>query len=97
MSYSVQQVRATYECDACGEVAKFDADEAPEKPENWMSAQLHIYQFLCCPACVEKVSAVLFAKQRAEVAARDALIRDCTHTFIQRGFIQLCSKCGKPK
>lgn len=93
----MQLVRATSECDACGKVVKFDADVAPEPPEGWNLAELGRVYFLCCPDCVEKVSAVLLAKPRAEEAARLAFRANCKHTFMQRGFIQHCSKCGTSK
>lgn len=60
MSYTVQCVRCTYECDACGLVQKYDADAGGSAPD-WKVTHCGPRSWLCCPACTRKVEAVLKA------------------------------------
>lgn len=68
MPYSVQHIRTTLECDACGRIETRDFDSnaasAAEMISGWGIVQLSVAHF-CCPACLERVREIIFARERA--------------------------------
>ena len=81
MSYSVQHVRFTLECDACGLTEKRDLDSNPDPADpadpagtrGWCAVQvLNRATHFCCPTCVAKLNAILHHREREKEAARAA-------------------------
>lgn len=97
MAYSVQHVRFTLECDACGRVEKRDLDAAQEGSgvSGWSSVETHKRHAFCCPDCYARVLAVLLQRELAEAAAKAALEASCEHDFQPRGLLSACAKCGR--
>ena len=62
MAYSVQHVRVTLECDACGLVEKRDVDAGDSDiPEGWDTVHMQstLTSLFCCPTCSDAVFGVL--------------------------------------
>lgn len=103
MTYSVQHVRVTLECDACGRIEKRNFD-SPSTADSEMIVGWGLVevgtgtgtgQSFCCPECIEKLNAIVLARPRAEAKAKADLIANCQHPeFVQRGLLRQCSKCG---
>lgn len=98
MSYQVEHVRYTLECDACGRTEKRDLDAAEQEKgtEGWGNVFIdpHRTRF-CCPDCREKVAVILNHSALAVEAARDAEEAACEHDYQQTGFHRRCTKCKK--
>lgn len=102
MSYSVEHVRYTLECDCCGHTEKRDLDAYPDQVElgtkGWCSVQvLNRSTHFCCPTCVEKLNAILHHRVREAEAAHAAAVAACIHDYQQRGFFLQCTKCEEFK
>jgi hypothetical protein len=103
MSYSVHHVRYTFECDVCGRVEKHDEDDPNFSATEhlhlraWANVNVEARQLLCCPACTENIRAVVYAVPRAAAKAQADKVKNCEHTYVQRGFVQMCSECGSTK
>lgn len=100
MSYSVERVRYTLECDACGRIEKRDLDANPTQHElgtkGWgRVTMIGLYERFCCPDCLEKVAIVLDHRALAEQAARDAREAACEHDYQSVGFLMKCTKCKR--
>ena len=96
MSYSVQHIRYTLECDCCGLVKKHDLDvDDNEELKSWKTVMMPMRHFFCCPKCLDDVSAILEKRDREQVAAKEALIANCVHDIHPRGLLRACTKCGK--
>lgn len=97
MSYSVEHVRFTLECDACGLVEKRDMDKIDtlhsEGTQGWAAVQTPVNSYFCCPGCLEQVSAILERRRREKEAAQAALEAACEHDYQQTGFLRRCTKC----
>jgi len=92
MAYSVQHVRFTLECDACGHTEKRDLDGSAQESDGvigWAMVSSNLASRFCCPVCLDSVEAVLNKKKRAEQEA----VLNCVHNYHQRGLLMQCTKC----
>jgi uncharacterized Zn finger protein len=96
MAYSVQHVRFTLECAACGLVEKrdLDASKEAEGTHGWSEVRTRWRSYFCCPGCLKDLGAVLNKKSLAEQEATKAAEADCAHDYRSRGFLMQCAKCG---
>lgn len=64
MPYSVQHVRFTLECDACGLVERRDleASQEAEGTAGWSDVRTSWRTYFCCPGCLKAVGAILSKK-----------------------------------
>ena len=101
MSYYVEHVRFTLECDACGLTEKRDLDATPDQSAGivgWGEVRiLNRTHAFCCPDCLEKVNAILEHRVRAAQAAQAAKEAACAHDYQQRGMLAQCTKCQRWK
>lgn len=99
MSYSVEHVRYTLECDCCGHTEKRDLDARPNQElgtKGWGGVQVtNRSSHFCCPVCLEAVNAILNRREREEEAAHAAKEAACEHDYGQRGLLMQCSKCQR--
>lgn len=97
MSYSVEHVRFTLECDACGLIEKrdLDADQESKGTLGWDTIRTYARTFFCCPTCVEAVGAVLNKRERDLQEAKALQQANCIHEYNQQGFYKKCPKCGR--
>ncbi len=100
MSYSVEHVRFTLECDCCGHTEKRDLDAHPAQTElgtkGWGAVQvINRSTHFCCPRCLESVNAILDRRVREAEAAKAAKEAACVHAYEPRGMLAQCMKCGK--
>lgn len=98
MSYSVEHVRYTLECDACGRTEKRDLDAGDQEKgtKGWGNVFIdpHHSSF-CCPDCREKVAVTLRHSALAIEAARAAEEAACEHDYQSCGFLMKCMKCKR--
>jgi hypothetical protein len=99
MSYSVQHVRFTLECDACGNLEKRDLDaDSEEGTRGWGEITMRTptgRSAFCCPSCAEMVEAILTKKARAELDAKAKREAECVHDYQSRGLLSQCTKCQR--
>ncbi len=96
MSYSVQHVRYTLECDACGLVEKRDLDRTSEKgTEGWARVQINVREYFCCPGCSESVMAILTKPAHADLARAEQEQSTCKHNYQSQGLLYQCTKCKR--
>lgn len=97
MSYSVQHVRFTLECDACGLTEKRDLDSDADKAgtRGWSLVSTGYESAFCCPGCLEQVRSVLTQRARSEDAAQRAKQAACAHDYKPAGLLMQCSKCKR--
>jgi Zn finger protein HypA/HybF involved in hydrogenase expression len=96
MSYSVEHVRYTLECDACGRVEKRDLDrESDAGTAGWGSVVTRSRTGFCCPECLSKVNAILDKKEVEKSEAQKKLVDDCEHDYQPRGLLMQCVKCQR--
>lgn len=97
MSFSVQHVRYTFECDVCGLVERHDQAEDFDVEQHrrlvWQTVNVSAWQYLCCPACLETIQAIVLARSRAEAKANADKIAACNHSYAPRGLLQQCTQC----
>jgi hypothetical protein len=97
VSYSVQHVRYTLECDVCGLVEKRDQDvESLQGTAGWCGVQLDRHYF-CCPSCSESLRTILNHRERAAKKAQQDKEDSCEHDYQPRGLLAQCTKCEKWK
>lgn len=96
MSYSVEHIRFTLECDVCGRVEKRDLDGTDLAPgtAGWGSIMTS-RSFFCCPGCTEDVNAILERRERAQKKAQEELEANCVHDYQPLGFLAQCTKCRR--
>lgn len=101
MAYSVEHIRFTLTCDACGLVEKRDLEKDDQRgTQGWYSVCNANDSVFCCPSCAALVNDILYKKLREKNAAEQAKIENCDHEYQRRdyqrrGFLMQCSKCGK--
>ncbi len=96
MSYSVQHVRYTLECDACGLVEKRDLDQDSKKgTEGWGEVRTPRCSGFCCPGCNESVMAILTKRARADLARTEQEQSTCKHDYQPLGLLAQCTKCKR--
>lgn len=76
MSYKVEHVRVTLECDCCGLVEKQEAKPEQEQVvlKYWGSISVGSISFFACPACNAQVLAIIGKKEREEKEAKEKLV-----------------------
>jgi hypothetical protein len=99
MSYSVEHVRFTLECDACGLIEKRDLDSDADKAGTlgWSLVSTGYESVFCCPGCLKQVRAILTRREREAEAAQAALEAACKHDYQPRGMLAQCTKCKRWK
>lgn len=101
MSYLVEHVRYTLECDVCGRVEKRDLDAAGSQErgtQGWSAVEVEEpdhRHFFCCPECSELVAAVLLRREREAARVKQETEASCAHEWELCGMLQRCKKCKK--
>lgn len=98
MSYLVEHIRYTLECDVCGRVEKRDHDAPGSEAmgiHGWSTVQTRERSFFCCPECRELVDAVLLRREREVERVKQETEASCAHEWELCGMLQRCKKCKK--
>lgn len=96
MAYSVEHIRYTLECDACGLTEKRYLDAGQDGgTDGWSAIRTNWRSFFCCPGCLASVGAVLHKRELELQAAKDLTEATCAHDYQQRGLLMQCTKCKR--
>lgn len=102
MPYSVEHVRFTLECDACGLTEKRDLDDVGQRKDferdgiaGWTEIRTSWQSYFCCPACAASVGSILSKREREVQAAKDLVESNCEHDYHPSGLLARCWKCKK--
>lgn len=94
MSYSVEHIRYTLECDVCGLTEKRDTDAGDVRTAaGWSNVATSVRSYFCCPGCLLNINAVLEARPLAALKARQEEVANCEHDYQPKGFLSQCAKC----